>query len=65
MNELALPTSIAGIAIMLVIIIAIVGVVIVVIRVSGISIPQWIIHIGWILLVAFIAIFAIRLLMRM
>lgn len=65
MNELALPTTIAGWAIALIVIVAIVGVVVVVIRVAKIPIPSWIIDILWILGVAFVGIAAIKLLMRM
>ncbi len=65
MNELAIPSTLAGLAIMVIIVIAIVAIVFVVARVAGIQVPQWLIHIGWILLVAFVGILAIKLLMRM
>ncbi len=57
--------SFGELAIALIIIVAIVAVVVVVIKVAQIPIPWWIVHIAWILAVAFVAIFAIRLLMSM
>jgi len=52
-------------AIWIIIVVAIVAVVVVVVRFTGVQIPQWVIQIGWILVVAFIAILAIKMLMGM
>jgi hypothetical protein len=63
--QIQMPTSILGWIIWLIIIIAAVGVLYVVIGVAGVTIPAWIITIGWILAVAFVAIAAIKFLSRM
>ncbi len=57
--------SVANIAIAIVIIAALVALVLVALRQFGIAIPAWVQQIFWILIVAFVVIFAIKLLMRM
>lgn len=52
-------------AIALIIVIAIVAVVFAAARGMGVAIPSWVIHVGWIVLAAFVCIFAIRLLLSM
>lgn len=53
--------TLEGILIAVVVIAAAVGIVLVAIRVFGIEIPSWVVHIFWIVVVAFVAIVAIRL----
>ncbi len=57
--------SIADIAIMIVIIAAVVALVYVALSQFGVSIPEWVKHVFWIIVVAFVVIFAIRLVMSM
>lgn len=57
--------SIGDIAIAVVVIAAIVALVYVALRQFGVSIPAWVIQILWIIAVAFVVIFAIRLVMSM
>lgn len=52
--------GIADIAIMIVVIAAIVALVYVALNQFGISIPEWVKHVFWILVVAFVVIIAIR-----
>jgi hypothetical protein len=63
--QIAAGYSIPQIVIALIIIVAVIGILIVVMRVAGVNPPPWVIQIGWIVLVAFVAIFAIRLLVSM
>ena len=69
MNQLALigigGMSIGQIAITVVLIAAVVALVFVALRQFGIAIPGWVQHVFWILVCAFVVIFAIRLLMGM
>jgi hypothetical protein len=60
----SMPTGIMQWIIIIIALIAAIGILYVVIGVTGVAIPSWIITIGWILGVAFVAIFAIKLLMR-
>jgi hypothetical protein len=57
--------SIAQMVIAIIIIISVVGILYVVAKANGIAIPGWVVQIFWIVVVAFCAIFAIRLLMSM
>jgi hypothetical protein len=57
--------SLAELAIAVVIIAAIVACVLVGLRYFGVQVPHVIIHVGWILLVAFVVVAAIRLLASM
>jgi hypothetical protein len=57
--------SIADLAIAIVLIAAIVALVYVALRQFGVSIPQWVQSVFWIIVVAFVVIFAIRLLAGM
>lgn len=57
--------SIAELAIAVVIIAALVALVYVALRQFNIAIPAWVVQVFWILVVAFVVIFAIRLLMTM
>lgn len=59
------PWSIGEILIAIIVIAACVGITMVVLRVFGVSPPEWIIHILWIVLAACIAIFAIRIVLGM
>ncbi len=52
--------SFVNIAIAVVIVAAVVGIVYVAMRVFGVAIPQWVVHIFWICVVAVVAIFAIK-----
>lgn len=54
-----------GLAILIVIIAAVVALVWVAIREFGLAVPGWVIHVFWILAVAFVVILAIRLVMSM
>lgn len=62
---IALPSTLAELAVWVVIIAAVVAIVFVALRVFKVEIPQWVIHIFWIVVVAFVAIFAIRLVSQM
>ncbi len=57
--------SIVDMAIAVVIIAAIVGLVYVALNQFGVGIPAWVIQVFWILVVAFVVIFAIRLIASM
>ncbi len=57
--------SIADIAIAVIVIAAIVAIVFIALRQYGVSIPPWIVQVFWVLIAAFVCIFAIRLLMTM
>lgn len=57
--------GIGDLAIMIVIVAAVVALVYVGLRQFDVSIPQWVIQIFWIVVVAFCVIFAIRLVMSM
>jgi hypothetical protein len=57
--------SILQIIITVIIVIAAIGILYIVAQAAEVTIPPWVIRIGWILLVAFVAIFAIKLLMSM
>jgi hypothetical protein len=57
--------SILQMIITVIVVIAAIGIAYVVAQASGVAIPPWVIRIGWIVLVAFVAIFAIKLLMGM
>jgi hypothetical protein len=52
--------SIASLAIGLIIVCAVIGIAMVAVRQSGVAIPPWVITIAWILVVALVAIWAIR-----
>lgn len=60
--QVAAGWSIANLIVALIVIAAAIGILFVVLRVAGIAIPAWAVQIFWIVLVAFVAIFAIRLL---
>ncbi len=53
------------IIIAIIVIAACVGIMYVALRVFGVGIPPWVVQIFWIVVVAFVAIFAIRLLLGM
>ena len=57
--------GIGEIAIAIVVIAAVVALVYVALRQFGVSIPPWVVQIFWIVVVAFVVIFAIRLVMGM
>ena len=68
MNELhrwSSGSQIADLAILIVIIAAIVGLVIVALRVFEVSIPAWVVKVFWIIVVALVVIWAIRLVASM
>ena len=50
-------------AMLIILIAAIVGVVFVITRACGVSIPEWVVHVFWILLAAFVGILAIKFLL--
>lgn len=52
--------SIAQLVIWLIVICAVIGIGLIAIKASGIQIPGWVIQIGWIVIVALIAICAIK-----
>ena len=59
------PISIGEWAVLIIVVAAIVAVVVVALQKFGITIPDWVQRIFWILLVAFVCVAAVRLLMRM
>lgn len=63
--QLAGGYSLIQLVIFLIIICGVIGVLFVVMRQTGVQIPQWILTIVGIVVVCFVAIFAIRLLMSM
>ncbi len=63
--QLAGGYSLIQIIIFFIVLCGVIGILIVVMRQTGVQIPPWIITIAWIVLVCFVAIFAIRLLMSM
>lgn len=58
-----LAISVADLTILVILVAAIVGIGIVAVRASGLAIPSWVINIFWIVLVAVLAILAIKLLL--
>lgn len=63
--QIAQPIGIMQWVILAVVIISVVGILYVVAQANGVAIPSWAKQIAWIVLVAFVAIFAIKLLMGM
>jgi hypothetical protein len=57
--------GLVDIIIAIIIIAAAIGIMYVALRVFGVAIPPWVVQIFWIVVVAFVAIFAIRLLFSM
>lgn len=57
--------SIGELAIALVIVAAVVALVYIAFRQFGITIPAWVVQVFWVIVVAFVVIFAIRLVMSM
>jgi hypothetical protein len=57
---LVMPGGIAGLAIWIVVLLAIAGIVGVFCRVSGVSVPGWVVQLFWILIAAVACIAAIR-----
>ena len=57
--------DIVGLAIAIVIVAAVVALVYVAFRQFGVEIPGWVVHCFWIVIVAFVVIFCIRLVSRM
>lgn len=57
--------SFGEMAIGIVILIAVLAVVWIFVKQSGVPIPQWLIHVAWIVVAAFVCIIAIRLLLSM
>jgi hypothetical protein len=58
--NLALPNTIPGILILVIVIAACIAITYIALRVFGITIPPWAVQIFWIVVVACVAIFAIR-----
>ncbi|HXI24955.1 MAG TPA: hypothetical protein VNG71_13915 [Pyrinomonadaceae bacterium] len=63
--QLAGGYSLIQVIIFLIVLCGVFGILFVVMRQTGIQVPPWIITIFWIVVVCFVAIFAIRLLMSM
>ena len=63
--QLAAGYSLVQLVILAIIICGVIGILFVVMRQTGVQIPQWILTIIGIVVVCFVAIFAIRLLMSM
>lgn len=59
------PWTFGEIIIAIIIIAAIIGIMYVALRQFGVSIPGWLVHIFWIVVVAFVAIVAIKFLLSM
>jgi hypothetical protein len=57
--------SIGQIAIAVVIVAAVVALVYIALRQFGIAIPEWVVQVFWVLIVAFVIIFAIKLVLSM
>ena len=57
--------SIPGLAILVVVIAAVVALVYIALRQFGIAIPDWVVQVFWVLVVAFVVIIAIRLVASM
>ena len=52
--------SLIQLVITLIIVCAVVGIALVAVRASGVQIPAWVVQIGWIVLIALVAILAIK-----
>lgn len=63
--QLATGYSLVQLVIMFIVLCGVIGILIVVMRQTGVQVPGWVINIAWIVLVCFVAIFAIRLIMSM
>jgi len=61
--QAGLAGSVAHLVILAIIVAAVVGIGAIAIRASGVSVPQWVISIFWIVVIALVAIFAIRVVM--
>lgn len=57
--------SLGEVAMLVIVLAAIVAVVFIAVRAMNIPVPQWVIHIGMVLAIAFVAILAVRVLMSM
>ena len=57
--------SIAQLVVAAIVIISVVGILLVVLKANSIQIPQWVVHIFWIVILAAVAIFAVKLIMGM
>jgi hypothetical protein len=60
---LVIPGGIAGLAIWLILLAAVVAIVFIACRAMGIAIPGWVVQVFWIVVIAFVCIFAIKLLL--
>jgi hypothetical protein len=63
--QLGAGYSVTQWVIILIVIISVIGILYVVVRQSGVQIPGWVIQIFWIVALAIVAIFAVKLLMSM
>jgi hypothetical protein len=60
-----IPAGLAGTLMWLIIIIAIVVIGFIAIKAMGVEVPPWAVNIGWVVLIAAVAIFAIRLVLTL
>ncbi len=60
-----IPGSIVSFVILAIIVCAVIGIGLVAIRASGVPIPGWAVQIFWIVVIAIVAVFAIKVLMSM
>lgn len=60
MLAIAIPGGIAGLAVTVIIIAAVVAIVFVACKAMGVSIPGWVVHVFWIVVIAIVCILAIK-----
>ncbi len=61
--QFAFPGGIAGMAIWVIIVAAIVAIAFIACRAMGVAIPGWVVQVFWVVIIAVVCIFAIKLLM--
>jgi len=60
--QIAAGYGLVHLVILAIIVCAVVGIALIAIRASGVAIPGWVVQIDWIVVIALVAIFAIRIL---
>lgn len=60
---IVIPGGIAGMAIWVIIVAAIVAIVFIACRAMGVAIPPWVVQVFWVVIIAIVCVFAIKLLL--
>lgn len=62
---IAIPGGIAGMAIWVIIVAAVVAIALIACRAMGVPIPGWVVQVFWVVIIAIVCVFAIKLLMSL